>query len=127
MTKFCSKKSVTFCRRRRRGSSSWSSKFFVHFCRPNTRALHSGRNSEPTALRCSRARPSASLRSEKQKLKNFFLSKKFEQIFYACVIFFLGFLTYTDDDVYIFLQHLGNKFVYVYVYIKSIIYFYFSK
>ena len=54
VTKFCScsKKSVTFCRRRRIGSSLWSSKFFVHFCRPNTRALHSGRNFGPTTLRC---------------------------------------------------------------------------
>ena len=54
MTKFCSQKSVTFCRRRR-GLQI----FLFHFCRPNTRVLC---NSEHTVLHCSRAL----LRSESQ-------------------------------------------------------------
>ena len=52
------KKSVTFYRV---VGSSWSSKFFLHFCRPNSRA-----KKKELGLKEIEARPSASLRSEQQ-------------------------------------------------------------
>ena len=60
------KKSVTFYHSRR--TSSWSSKFFPHFCQPNSRAL---------------ARPSASARSEKCCMFFWYVFMRFSWWFFS--------------------------------------------